>query len=48
MRRSPVSGCRRTTGADCVGATFHDGARLGGAPAVWMTCCSTSAGMVWT
>ena len=46
--RSPVSGCRRTTGADCVGATFHDGARLGGTPVVRKSCRIASAGIVWT
>jgi hypothetical protein len=30
--RSPVSGCRRTTAARCVGATFQLGARFGSAP----------------
>ena len=33
-RRSPVSGCRRTTGAVCVGATFQDGGWFGGGPEV--------------
>jgi len=46
--RSPVSGCRRTTGADCVGATFHDGARLGSGPAVRNSSRIASAGTVWT
>ena len=46
--RSPVSGWRRTTGADCVGATFQEGARLGSAPPVRKSCRTASAGMVWT
>jgi hypothetical protein len=46
--RSPVSGWRRTTGADCVGATFHEGARLGSAPLVRNSSRMASAGIVWT
>ena len=33
--RSPLSGCRRTTMAAWVGATFQDGAMLGMSPTVW-------------
>ena len=33
-RRSPLSGCRLRTRADCVGATFRFGAWLGTCPTV--------------
>ncbi len=36
-RRSPISGCRRTTSADWLGATFHDGGWFGTSPMVAKT-----------
>jgi hypothetical protein len=39
-----VSGLRRTTMADCVGATFQDGATLGSGLTVWNSRATASAG----